>query len=172
MASGLSFREFARRDGCDEKIVRRKVASGHLRTLPDGTIDENLVGTAWRKGNADRVEQTARAALPLASVEPGATKAESEARKEAALANLRELEYDRESGAVVAIEDVAKAVGEEYARVRSRLIAFPARVAPRLAALKDAEPIRALLADEISRALDELAADGDDFCESALRARR
>jgi hypothetical protein len=51
VALAISIREFARRDGCSEKLVRRGISTGHLKTLADGKLDETLVGSAWRKGN-------------------------------------------------------------------------------------------------------------------------
>ncbi|WP_260927389.1 hypothetical protein [Novosphingobium sp. 9] len=47
----ISIREFARRDGCDDKLVRRAVKSGKLRVSEDGRIDSALVGSDWRKTN-------------------------------------------------------------------------------------------------------------------------
>jgi hypothetical protein len=49
--AGIKIREFARRDGCDDKLVRRAIAKGNLKTLADGTLDEKLVGSGWRKTN-------------------------------------------------------------------------------------------------------------------------
>lgn len=47
----VSVREFARLDGCDEKLVRRAVKSGKLRLSDDGKLDPALAGTGWRKTN-------------------------------------------------------------------------------------------------------------------------
>ncbi len=51
MSAGISIREFARRDGCSDKVVRTAIAAKKLKTLPDGSLDEALVKTGWRKGN-------------------------------------------------------------------------------------------------------------------------
>lgn len=47
----VSVREFARLDGCDEKLVRRAIKSGKLRISGDGRLDPALAGTGWRKSN-------------------------------------------------------------------------------------------------------------------------
>ena len=47
----VSVREFARLDGCDEKLVRRAIKSGKLRVCDDGKLDPALAGTGWRKAN-------------------------------------------------------------------------------------------------------------------------
>lgn len=48
-AERISPREFARRDGCDEKQVRRAIAKGALFRDSSGLLDAAGVGTAWRK---------------------------------------------------------------------------------------------------------------------------
>ena len=45
--------------------------------------------------------------------------------KENYFALQAQLQYDQDAGLVVAVADVAKAVGEEYAKVRTRLLAIP-----------------------------------------------
>jgi hypothetical protein len=80
--------------------------------------------------------------------------------KENYLALLNQLEYDRESGAVVAVADVVKLVGEEYARVRTRLLAIPAEQAPRIQRLKTVLEVQDALQQIIVDALEELTRDG------------
>jgi len=61
-ANLVSAREFARLDGCDEKLVRRAIKSGKLSASADGKIDAALAGTGWRRQNrrpADGADQPA-----------------------------------------------------------------------------------------------------------------
>lgn len=51
VAAGISIREFARREGCDDKLVRRALQGGKLKALPDGSLDPALIGTGWRHAN-------------------------------------------------------------------------------------------------------------------------
>jgi hypothetical protein len=177
---GISIREFAKREGCDDKVVRRKIKSRHLPTLADGKVDPSLVGSAWRlqQVGASPVRTSARAdsvrdlSAPNETPQQAAdrivnhegrapyTKVEAERIKENYLALLRQLEYDRESGAVVAVEDVAMAVASEYAIVRTNILGIPAKLAPRLAILRSAEEVKALLEAEITRTLEDLTRDG------------
>ena len=50
-AAPVSVREFARLDGCDDKLVRRAIKSGKLPVSDDGKVDPALAGTGWRKTN-------------------------------------------------------------------------------------------------------------------------
>lgn len=62
MAEGISIREFARREGLSDTLVRRAIKSGRLPLNADGkTLDPALVGSAWCDRNAKR-EQGANSA--------------------------------------------------------------------------------------------------------------
>lgn len=80
--------------------------------------------------------------------------------KENYLALLNQLEYDQKSGAVVAVADVAGAVGVQFARLRTRLLAIPAEQAPRLHRLRTVPEVQDALQDIITEALEELAGVG------------
>lgn len=89
------------------------------------------------------------------------SEADAQTLKENYLARLRQLEYDTKAGQVVLIREVVEAVGAEYARVRTRLLAIPAEQAPRLAQLKTVPEIQDALMRMIVEALEELTRDGD-----------
>jgi hypothetical protein len=91
----------------------------------------------------------------------GAEMSFEEARrvKENYLALLNQLEYDKESGLVVEAAEVAKAVGAEYAKVRTRLLAIPAEQAPRVHRLRTVNEVQDCLHELIQEALEELTKD-------------
>lgn len=92
------------------------------------------------------------------------SKAEAEQVKENYLALQRRLEYERAAGEVVPVDEAAQRVAEEYASVRSKLLALPTELAPTIAQETggDANKIRDRLAEGITRALEELSDDGGD----------
>lgn len=187
---GISIREFAKRAGCDDKIVRRKIQSGHLPKLSDGTLDPRHVDQAWRDGvsalpaplqladtdlRTDESIEDAAARIVLAEGELW-SKAEAERVKENYAARLRQLEYDRESGLVAEIDDVAIAVATELSLVRNKLLNIGSRVAPRIAIMNSAEAIKAMIDAEVIVALEELSLDAPgatDYAElrGALQER-
>ncbi|NDV88790.1 hypothetical protein GTW51_19015 [Aurantimonas aggregata] len=174
MAEGISIREFARRDGCDDSIVRRKLKSGHLVAFTDGSLDPALVGTDWRTrtraGAGTAGKNAAAARKEQKATEPARefsldgrsvfSKAEAERIKENSLALMRRLELDKAIAAVVEIDDVVMAVVGEYSLVRNKLLNISSKIAPRAAALRSAEEIKALIDGEIATALEELTLDG------------
>ena len=114
---GISIREFARRDGCSDMLVRKAIKRGRLHALADGTLDPQLVGSGWRKANrrgqpkvppapAD-LEEIADQAVRIEGRAPY-TLVEAERIKANYLALLRQLQYDRESGAVAPIDEDAR----------------------------------------------------------------
>lgn len=152
---GISIREFARRDGCDERLVRRAIGEGRLRKLPDGTLDEAMVGTGWRASNMTRQQVIVEVqGLPEDEVPELAA---SLARKEYALARLRELEYAQKSRLVAPIADMTALVAAQLAKVRTRLLAIPSETAAAVARCKTAAEAEAIIRRKVVEALAELS---------------
>jgi len=182
---GISIREFARRDGCSDMLVRKAIKAGRLHAAPDGRLDPALVGSGWRKANR-RKAAPAPAARPKsdppapADLEQLADQVvyvegrapfsliEAERIKANYLAMLRQLQYDRESGLVAPVEEIAAAVAAEFAVVRNNLLGLPSRLAPRLVFIRDVEQMRAVLHAEITKVLEDLTLD--EGSEAALSA--
>ncbi|WFS02785.1 hypothetical protein [Rhizobium tumorigenes] len=182
MSEGISIREFARRAGCDEKVVRRKVKTQHVQLLGDGSIDPRYLEVDWRKGdslaadNADNADNAdgnndfgadtkdIRAEVASLVSADGAelwSKADAQKVKENYAARLKQLEYDREIGKVVEIDDVVVAVASEYAVVRNRLLGIGSKIAPDLTTLQSADEIKAIIDAEVIEALNQLTVDVD-----------
>ncbi|MBG0801641.1 hypothetical protein IYW40_09105 [Methylocystis sp. H4A] len=183
---GLSFREFGRRDGCSEALVRRRVRAGYLPTLPNGRISAAYVGTAWRasaspgarpvssvRGVRLENETPEEAAERIVFREGRVFETEDEAKrhKQSFLALLRELEYDRKSGFVVEIADSLQQLVAEYSVLRTRLLAIPNKVAPRAALLSSQKAIEALVKSAVDEALEALTADNSEQNSAVVAAR-
>ncbi|MEX3690809.1 hypothetical protein AB3X91_11810 [Paraburkholderia sp. BR14263] len=134
-----------RRDGVEIPVTQER----------GNTTGNKLVELAAKAG-----ESLEDAALRVLETN-GATMNLDEARrvKENYLALLNQLEYDERSKAVVAADEVAKAVGSEYARVRTRLLAIPAEQAPRLHRAKTVVEVQDALHEIITEVLEELTRD-------------
>jgi hypothetical protein len=178
----ISYRAFAKLDGISESLVRRAVKEQRLPVGPDGGIDAALAGTAWRQGNISKAARTgsdgahndAHSAhvevLAGETIEDAAARltdsarvippyAESMARKEFFLANLRQLEYDQKVGLVVAVADVVGVVSAQLATVRTKLLAIPSGCAPQVHRAKTVPEVDSILSEAIREALEELVAD-------------
>src|SRR5260363_10697 len=129
--------------------------------------NESHKGNRWgnRSGHKNRVtiepgESAEQAAVRILAVR-GADMSREEAQrvKENYLALLHQLDYHQKSGAVVAVQEVAQAVGEEYAKVRTRLLAIPSECAPRLHTLKTVTEVQDALHALIVEVLEALTRD-------------
>lgn len=138
---GISRREFARREKCDEKLVRLALQRGDLVAFDDGTIDEGLCGTPWRgKGRKQARNGVSAASAP----DQGAADSflEAQRRKENYLALLRKLEFEVKSGQLIewaAVEKTVRAVLQEY---HDAWVNWPARIAPLAASELGIDQIR------------------------------
>lgn len=152
---GISKLEFAKRDGCDEKLVRVGVKQGRLVAFDDGSLDPALVGTPWRKRQEPKPRREKSADAPHSDIDY----AEALRRKEVYLAKLRELEFDVKSGRLVEADAVAKAQFEIARRVHDQWMAWPNRIGPEIAAELGADHVQAVLVLEryVRKHLDEIA---------------
>ncbi|MDN7762998.1 MULTISPECIES: hypothetical protein [Burkholderia cepacia complex] len=163
-APHVTQREFAKLAGCDEKQVRRAVASGKLKPDAVGRLDPALVSSGWRrpirssKTVADSADtpkvsaknvrtESVRAPVVDENDSPteaaaklvmamGATNnlAEAIRIKENFNALLKQLEYEQKSGSLVDLS-VARTVLFDCARAaRDSWMNWPMRVGPKIAA--------------------------------------
>ena len=68
-----------------------------------------------------------------------------------------ELDYRRDAGELVPIDEVGKAVEREYANVKARMLAIKVSLAPELVGLDDLVTIQNLIEQHIIEALQELS---------------
>lgn len=169
-------REFAKLRGVTPKSVQIWKSRGLIVFAPVGGVDveasEKLLDArpeVFRGGKvaskpspesgtrSEPLSDPALADVPPAVLAEASSwsLAEAARKKEIALACLRQLEFDKESGLVVPIADVAKAVSAEYSIVRDRVLAMPGKLADEIANL-DRRGIEARLRAECYECLSEL----------------
>jgi phage terminase Nu1 subunit (DNA packaging protein) len=143
-----------RRDGSD---VVTQEDSGNSSAGPAKAVTRASARVTIKAG--ETIEQATTRIL----IATGANMNVDEAKrvKENYLALREQLEYDRESRLVVAVEDVTRAVGEEYAKVRTLLLAIPSENAPRIHRLKTVLEVQDAMYGLIVEALEELTRDGE-----------
>lgn len=188
----VSIREFARLDGCSDKLVRRAITEGKLTLSADSKLDAALAGSGWRRTNrraaegANKGADTAKMSAPRADtrgqpVDPATLNdtdfiaevlagryfdvAMAERVKENGLAAKNLLAARKEAGDVVDLE-VAEAVLFEQARAfRDAWQNWPSRVAPLIAAELGVavEPVLEALNEHVHQQLSDLGEPEADF---------
>ncbi len=106
--------------------------------------------------------ETQAEARAIASNKP-ADADEARSRKLAAEAEIAEMQRDKMRGELVDISSVENVVAEEYAAVRSKLLALPGKLAPMVAIEADEIACRDLIERGVTEALDELARDAGEI---------
>lgn len=84
----------------------------------------------------------------------------AKARKMAAEAELAEMELARARGELVTVADAGERLAKILERVRSRLVAFPGKLAPRLVGVDTAMEARGVLEGAVAEVLTELSSGG------------
>lgn len=175
----ISLRAYAKQRGVSAEAVSKAVSSGRLResvAIVDGQPkirDPELADREWEANTRQRVDQppATPARLKRESVERDVTddvpdyfesrarREAAAARREAAQADLAELEVDERRGELVSAEDARADVIDMFTVVRTRILGVPTRVAQRLphVAAEVVPVIEALLRE----ALEELAVEDD-----------
>ncbi|MGX1957045.1 RNA polymerase subunit sigma-70 [Serratia proteamaculans] len=151
---------------CFRKTVTRpeKKAAGNKQGNKTGNRSS---GNKSGNKNDKDLPESATKTVERMIAEHGVTMTLDEARqmKENFLALLTQLEYDIKSGQVLPYKDMIEAVGNEYARMRTRLIAIAPEHGPRLRVLasttNDAEFVQALQ-EVVYEAMEELSLDADN----------
>ena len=87
--------------------------------------------------------------------------AEATRRKEVYLARCQKIKYEKEIGKLVDADAAAQVVANEYAKVRSKILAIPTRTATRLSVMKNPAEIKRYLDTEIAEVLNELTFDDE-----------
>ncbi|OJC65722.1 RNA polymerase subunit sigma-70, partial [Yersinia ruckeri] len=148
------------------KTVTRpeKKAAGNMQgNKPGNNRKGNRLGN---KSDGDPAESPAKIVEKMIA-ENGVDMTIDEARemKENFLALLTRLEYEIKSGQVLPYKEMTEAVGQEYSRMRTRLIAIAPEQGPRLRVLAsttdDAEFVTALQ-EVVYEAMEELSLDTDN----------
>jgi hypothetical protein len=180
-ADGLSIREFSRRDGCNEKLVRRAIGRGYLIANADGKLDPALVGSDWRRSNR-RADKGADISADTADNDEGAAGedisppipgenvlarlmrgkgfgiADADRIKANALAAKHVLAVRQSAGELISAELAERVLFDEARRARDAWDNWPARVGPMIAADLglSADVVVEALKTHVHRQLDEL----------------
>lgn len=147
------------------QAVQEAIASGRIVKTVDGQIDFQLADMMWA-ANTDKIAQArAHRGMPPSGKpdDPAAPPKSSEvawavsrARREAAQAEMAELELQKQLGEVVEIEPVIEALTDCNIKARSILLQMPDRLAGQLAAEMDAAKIYELLRAECENVAREI----------------
>lgn len=155
---GLTQAQYARHrkrlglPGATPQAVSRAIKDGRINRLEDETIDPAVADAEWAQNSLGRMTQTRGEAPETPEVDYNAARA----RRELANAELAELKLAEARGDLVRRDSVQRTIFDAAREVRNRLLAIPARVAPRVAGESDIVVCQQLIGDELQEALEDL----------------
>ncbi len=164
MSGKMNISEYARHRGMSRGAVSKALKNGRITAGQDGTIDPRRADADWLANTAPRVNSqgvTPPEAVALgrelsdAAGVPGYSA--SRARREAANAELAELERDRLRGLLVDADQVRSEAFMVARTARNMLQAIPARLSAILAGETDERKIYRMLEEAIDDACRSLA---------------
>lgn len=160
---------FAKRHGVSKACVSKWKARGLVVLTPEGLVDVTASEArlaarpvVYRGGAVKKLAKstTAPKFSTMYSDDPATwTTSDAIRRKEIAQARLRQIEADTAAGLVVPITNIADAVRNEYAIVRTALLGMPSKLAARLAAATTPQEAGALVDVEVRSILEALTQD-------------
>jgi hypothetical protein len=146
--------------------MRFDVAERHAEQRAQLDAAKNGAGAAAGAG-----EGASTGAGPIAAPAPdgalGERRADAQARKESALADMAEMEVKQKRGELIPKADVDLALRSFAASVRARLDVLPDQLAPLVSPVTDLDEIHALLAEHCRSILSAVA---DDMGRAAMAA--
>ena len=171
-----TIKEFARRHNVSKQSVMNWKRAGYVKSTEGGHID----GAASDELLAQRAP-VYRGGETVASKRNNGnghndhgSMAETLLRKESALAELRELQLDRESGRVVLVEDAVRILAGTMALVRAHLLRLGAVISTRAASCATPAALKAMIDAEVAEVMAALYGyDGElDLGEPSKKAER
>lgn len=164
----IGLRAYARRRGVALSAVQKAIKSGRITPI-DGKIDPEVADIQW-----DRNTDPALAKAPPSAKQPAAAPADgggeasdpvpgeflaAKARREAALAEIAELDLAVKRGELVRAEEVERQLVSRIIGAREALDSLADRLATLLASESDPAVIHRMLRAEHRQALESLAGE-------------
>ncbi len=145
--------QFAARIGKDKSYVTRLADAGRLVLVGEGRsalvdIEASLMRIEETKGGRDDVAARHAAEKGQQAAKPDESRVSAQTRKEAAQADIAEMERDKLKGMLVERDQVEQALADVVAFARQGFENFPHRVAAQLVG-KDFDQIMATLKQEV-----------------------
>lgn len=160
--------EFARLKGWNKSTVTRAKQAGRL-VMVSGLVDVEATEARLAASSGGRDDVAARHAAARGAQEApaapssvsvgGESRADAQARKESAAADLLEIELAEKRGNLIPKEDVDAALKAMGASVRARLDVLADQLAPVVAPVVEMDEVHALLAERFRAVLAGIADD-------------
>lgn len=156
----ISNSAYARHRGVSEAAVRKAIKQGRISQTEDGKIDLTIADQEWEQ-NSDPAQVKS---LPIKHgtgnkdlARIGESYQKSRTLREAYNAQLAKLQFERESGKLIEVEEVKIAAYNAARITRDRLLMLPKKVAPLILGKTDLKNIEEMIKRHLIEVLDEVS---------------
>ena len=170
-----TIKEFARRHNVSKQSVMNWKRAGYVVSTAGGHIDgEASDALLAQRAPTYRGGTTVAARNGNGHEREHGSMADALLRKESALAELRELQLDRESGRIVLVEDAVRILAGTMALVRAHLLRLGTVISTRAASCATPAALKAMIDAEVAEVMAALFGyDGElDLGEPSKKAER
>lgn len=144
----------AKHFGVSRPLITRKKQQGKL--VMKGALVDVLKSVGAFGGNGKPVSSGNGSVNTDEAEGETESYASAQARKEVALANLRELEHRQKLGELVDVADMERAWATAGQTMRDGLLSLPELIAPQVAAVTDPRQVRDILRAEIRKVIENI----------------
>lgn len=163
-AQSITKAAYALHRGCSKATITKALKDGRITQTDDGRIDPVAADAQWAANTRVRAAAgapPARAVVDAGGGDVGASVGDpdywvSRAKREAAEAEMAELELGKQRGDLLDVASVRSSWARVASSAQQALMQMAPRLAPVLAALTDAGAIQALIDEEVDRVLAEI----------------
>lgn len=147
---GISIRAYAKHKGVSHTAVQKAIETGRIKTLSDGSIDEDEADSDWESNtNMAKVRNPSRSS----------DYADAQILKLKAEATLAQIKVKKEVGAVIPTDEVIVFMRVLTTDLANHFLALGRNVAPKLVGVQDIVKITRLIDDEIKLLIKEYKND-------------
>jgi hypothetical protein len=154
--ASISLREAARRLDVNLSSVQKRIRAKTLSALPDGRLNWPTVQREWFENrNVSQVRK--RQPEPAFEASDNGTYLAAKTQREYVRLKLDDLDLQRKRGELAPIGEINAWVSSMIVKARDILLRMPADLKDRMAQQADPHECERLMAQEVRRALNELA---------------
>ncbi len=153
----LTIKEYAQYRDVSVVAVRKAIKTGRITLNPNKKLNPKSADAEWFK-NTNPAKQRSTSKGNESNNEEITSYHRSRAIREDYNARLTKLQFERESGKLIPVEEVKIAAFNAARRTRDRLLNMPDHIAPQLVGKTNIFEIKNILKSELTKILEELSA--------------
>lgn len=160
----LTVKEYAQHRNVSVTAVRKAIKTGRITLNRNKKLNQELADAEWFK-NTNPAKQRNSADCNQSTGDDKISYHRSRAIREDYNAKLTQLQFERESGKLIPVDEVRTVAFRAGRRVRDRILNIPDQVVPLLIGKTSIFEMKSILKAELTKILEELSKN-EFFCDT------